>query len=69
MTSLTPLYGLGSYGRTGAAVLLGSPRSKIGSQGRIYNSFRTQAERSAYIAFLIKRIGPQPQANRNGYYL
>ena len=34
--ALTPAYGLGSYGRTGAALTISSPRTKIGSQGRIY---------------------------------
>ena len=34
--SLTPTYGLGSGSRTGAAILISSPRTKIGSQGRIY---------------------------------
>lgn len=36
-TSLTPTYGLGSSNRTVGAILLGSPRTKIGSAGRIYN--------------------------------
>ena len=42
--SLTPAYGLGSYGRTGAALTISSPRSKIGSQGRIYAYYRTRGQ-------------------------
>ena len=40
--SLTPTYGLGSYGRTGMAILIGGPRTKNGSQGRIYAWFKQQ---------------------------
>jgi hypothetical protein len=61
--SLTPAYGLGSYGRTGAALLISSPRTKIGSQGRIYNFFKGQNERAAYVNYLKQVIGPQPQYN------
>jgi hypothetical protein len=62
--SLTPTYGLGSYGRTGAAVLISSPRNKIGSQGRIYNWMVRNNQGPQYINFLKKVIGPQPYVNR-----
>ena len=50
--SLTPTYGLGSYGRTGPAIIIGGSRPKIGSQSRIYNYFRTPNERAAYVQFM-----------------
>lgn len=62
--SLTPAYGLGSYGRTGAAVLISSPRNKIGSQGRIYAWMKNNGQGPQYINFLKKIIGPQPNVNR-----
>lgn len=46
MTSLTPLYGLGSYGRIVGATAISCPRSRIGSSGRVYD-------------YLKKRIGQQ----------
>ena len=65
--SLTPTYGLGSYGRTGPAIIVGGSRSKIGTQNRIYNSFRKQSERAAYILYLKKMIGPSPYVNPFSY--
>ena len=35
-TSLTPMYGLGSYGRQFGAISISSPRTKLGSAKRIY---------------------------------
>jgi hypothetical protein len=61
--SLTPTYGLGSYGRTGAAILISSPRTKIGSQGRIYAYQKAHGQGPQYIQFLIKSIGPLPRVN------
>lgn len=60
---LTPTYGLGSYGRTGVAVLISSPRTKNGSQGRIYAWMKNQGQGPQYIQFLINVLGPQPTAN------
>jgi hypothetical protein len=65
--SLTPTYGLGSYARTGPAILVGGPRSKIGSQMRIYNYFRTPDSRAAYVLYLRKLIGPSPYTNPFSY--
>lgn len=62
--SLTPTYGLGSYGRTGPAVLISSPRTKNGSQGRIYAWMKNNGQGPQYIQFLINAIGPQPYNNR-----
>ena len=64
--SLTPTYGLGSYGRTGPAVLISSPRTKNGSQGRIYAWMKNHGQGQQYIWFLIKAIGPRPPGN--GWY-
>ena len=58
--SLTPSYGLGSYGRTGPALLISSPRTKNGSQGRIYAYEKSLGRGQQYIQFLINAIGPRP---------
>jgi hypothetical protein len=57
---LTPTYGLGSYGRTGAGILISSPRTKNGSQGRIYAWMKNHGQGPQYIQFLINLIGPRP---------
>ena len=57
---LSPTYGLGSYGRTGPAVLISSPRTKNGSQGRIYAWMKSNGQGPQYIQFLINLIGPRP---------
>jgi hypothetical protein len=67
--SLTPLYGLGSYGRTGAAVLISAPRCKIGSQGRCYAYAKNHGQGDAYINYLLRLLGPQNQAYKNRWYL
>jgi hypothetical protein len=58
--SLTPAYGLGSYGRTGPAILISSPRTKNGSQGRIYAWMKNHGQGQQYIYFLMNAIGPRP---------
>ena len=58
--SLTPAYGLGSYGRTGAALLISSPRTKIGSQGRIYGFMKQRGQGPEYIAVLLRALGNGP---------
>jgi hypothetical protein len=60
---LTPSYGLGSYGRTGAALLISSPRNKLGSQGRIYAWMKNNGQGPQYVQFLINVLGPQPRVN------
>ena len=57
---LSPTYGLGSYGRTGAAVLISSPRTKNGSQGRIYAWMKNRGQGPQYVQFLINVLGPRP---------
>lgn len=57
---LSPTYGLGSYGRTGPAVLISSPRTKNGSQGRIYAWMKNHGQGPQYVQFLINLIGPRP---------
>lgn len=64
--SLTPMYGLGSYGRTGAAVLISSPRCKIGTQGRIYGWMQRNNRGPQYIQFLINSLGRGPYVNPFG---
>jgi hypothetical protein len=54
---LTPAYGLGSYGRTGAALTISSPRTKIGSQGRIYAYMKRTGQGYEYEQQLINALG------------
>jgi len=54
---LTPAYGLGSYGRTGAAMTISSPRNRIGSQGRIYAFYKSKGQGQLYKQFLIDALG------------
>jgi hypothetical protein len=54
---LTPAYGLGSYGRTGAALTISSPRNKIGSQGRIYAYYKSIGQGQQYEQYLINALG------------
>ena len=51
--ALTPLYGLGSYGRINSAVLISSPRAKNGSQSRIYAWMKNHGQGYQYIQFLL----------------
>jgi len=62
--SLTPTYGLGSSSRTGTAILISSPRTKNGSQGRIYAWMKNHGQGEQYIQFLINAIGPVPTISR-----
>lgn len=55
--SLTPAYGLNSYGRTGVALTISSPRTKLGSQGRIYAYEKRQGRGQEYIQYLINTLG------------
>jgi hypothetical protein len=55
--SLTPAYGLGSYGRTGAAITISSPRNKIGSQNRIYSYYKRRGQGQLYEQYLIDALG------------
>lgn len=55
--ALTPAYGLGSYGRTGSALTISSPRTKIGSQGRIYAFYKNLGRGKEYEEFLIEALG------------
>jgi hypothetical protein len=61
--SLTPYYGLGSYGRTGAAVLISSPRTKNGSQGRIYAWMKNNGQGQQYVDFLAKILSNGPRVS------
>jgi hypothetical protein len=55
--ALTPAYGLGSYGRTGPAIVISSPRTKIGSQGRIYAYYKSKGKGQEYEQYLINALG------------
>ena len=67
--SLTPSYGLGSYGRTGAALTISSPRTKIGSQGRIYAYYKSRGQGYQYEQYLINALGVKflPKVNPWSY--
>lgn len=54
---LTPAYGLGSYGRTGVALVISSPRNRIGSQNRIYSYYKARGEGQLYEQYLIDALG------------
>lgn len=60
--SLTPTYGLGSSARTGSAILISSPRTKLGSQGRIYAWMKDNGQGPQYISFLEKILKYNPKA-------
>ena len=62
---LTPTSGLGSGARTGLAVAISSPRSKIGSQGRIYAFFSQRGQGELYKQQLANQLGVQfmPRVN------
>jgi len=62
-SSLTPMYGLGSGARTAASILMGSPRTKLGSQGRCYAYAKNHGYGPQYIQLLINSLGPQPNAS------
>jgi hypothetical protein len=55
--ALTPAYGLGSYGRTGPAITISSPRTRIGSQGRIYAFYKSRGQGQEYEQYLINALG------------
>jgi hypothetical protein len=55
--ALTPAYGLGSYGRTGVALTISSPRTRIGSQGRIYAFYKQRGQGQLYEQYLINALG------------
>lgn len=55
--SLSPMPGLGSGSRTGSAVLISSPRTRLGSQGRIYAYMKRIGQGPQYINFLIRVLG------------
>jgi len=58
--SLTPAYGLGSYGRTAGGLLISSPRTKNGSQGRIYAFMKSHGQGPQYIQFLVNSLPRKP---------
>ena len=65
---LTPAYGLGSYGRTGAAMTISSPRTKIGSQGRIYAFYKSKGQGPQYEQYLINALGLKNLPKVNFYW-
>jgi hypothetical protein len=67
--SLTPTYGLGQQGRTAAGVLISSPRTRIGSQGRIYAWMKQHGKGPQYINFLISILPPGKTPSLNLFNL
>jgi hypothetical protein len=53
--SLTPTYGLGTSNRTVGAILLGSPRTKLGSANRIY-SYLARTQGASYALYYMRDI-------------
>lgn len=64
--SLTPTYGLGSSNRTVGAILLGSPRTKIGSANRIYNYLSRTKGASYALQYMRDISGLGPFIIQNG---
>ena len=52
--NLSPSYGLGSYSRTAGALFISSPRTKLGSQNRIYAWMKKNNKGRQYL----NTIGP-----------
>ena len=65
---LTPAFGLGSYGRTAAALLISGSRTTIGNQGRIYNWYSARGQAMQYKMYLLRSLGPIP-TYRNAWNL
>lgn len=56
---LTPMYGLGSSGRTVGAIAISSPRTKNGSAGRIYAFMKNRIGAYAAMQYMQKAaFGP-----------
>jgi hypothetical protein len=55
--TLTPMYGLGSGARTGVAVNISGPRTRLASQGRIYAFESARGRGEEYKKSLINRLG------------
>jgi hypothetical protein len=62
---LTPTFGLGSYGRTASAILVGGPRSTIGNQKRIYAWYSARGQGQQYKDYLLNSLGPQRVTSGN----
>lgn len=63
--SLTPMYGLGSGSRTIGATAISSPRTKIGSVGRIYSYLKSRNS-SFYALHFIQSSIFGPYIIKNG---
>jgi hypothetical protein len=55
--SLTPTTGLGTRGRTGAALVISNRRTKLASQGRVYAFYKQRGEGQLYEQQLINALG------------
>ena len=59
MGSLTPMYGLGSASRIVGATMISSPRTRIGSAGRVYQFLKkTKGQDYALTYFKNATFGP-----------
>jgi hypothetical protein len=73
--SLTAAHGLGSYGRTGNALIISSPRNRIGSQSRIYAYYNERGQGELYKQYLSQHLinettrGYGDQSNRLNDFL
>ena len=55
--SMNPTSGLGSYGRTRGAILLGGPRTSMGSQARVYAFEKRRGRGQEYQQYLLSVLG------------
>ena len=64
--SLTPMYGLGSASRVIGAIGISSPRTKIGSAGRIYTNVKRHIGAYAALQYMRAYTGLGPYSIQNG---
>ncbi len=64
--SLTPAYGLGSYGRIIGATAISSPRSGSGSAVRVYNALKRQYGQQFALNYFRRSIYGPYTVNKTG---
>jgi hypothetical protein len=64
--SLTPMYGLGSGNRVIGAIGISSPRTKIGSAGRVYANVKRHIGTYAALEYMHAYTGLGPYSIQNG---
>ena len=60
---LQPTPGLGQAARTNGSILISSPRTKLGSQGRIYSFYKKIGQGPQYLAIIQSILQYNPTYN------